>query len=151
MIAVFLGVMIILVFGNVIGRYVFNTGFVWSEEIARLCFIFLVYLGSIEAMRDNRHLLIDTFLLKFPKKIKNIIYALIQVSVIYIMYILTTGAWRLAVQNRNNVWIVTGFPSYIVHFFGCILGFSIILLSIFNLIRLIFYKMPVEELIRMRN
>jgi TRAP-type C4-dicarboxylate transport system permease small subunit len=143
--------MIILVFGNVIGRYVFNTGFVWSEEIARLCFIFLVYLGSIEAMRDNRHLMIDTLLLKFPKPVRTGVYALIQVGIIYIMFIITTGAWKLAVQNRNNVWITTGFPSYIVHFFGCILGVSIILLSILNLVRLFINKQSVEELTKVRD
>ena len=75
MIAVFLGMMIVLVFMNVIGRYVFNVGFVWSEELARLCFIFLVYLGSIEAMRDNRHLMIDTLMLKVPKLFQIILYA----------------------------------------------------------------------------
>ena len=59
LIAVFLACMILLLFMNVVLRYVFNTGFVWSEEIARLCFIYLVYLGAIGAARDNRHLLID--------------------------------------------------------------------------------------------
>ena len=151
MIAVFLGLMILLVFMNVLGRYLFSIGFVWSEEVARLCFIFLVYLGSIEAMRDNRHLLVDTFLLKLPKLFQAVIYALTQAGIIWVMYILAYGAWKLVVQNRNNVWIATNFPWYIVHFFGCILGVSVILISVFNLFRLFILKTPVEELIRMRN
>ena len=56
LIAIFLGIMIFLTFLNVIMRYVFSSGFVWSEEIARICFIYLVYLGTIDAYRDNRHL-----------------------------------------------------------------------------------------------
>jgi len=151
MIAVFLGLMILLVFINVLGRYLFSIGFVWSEEIARLCFIFLVYLGSIEAMRDNRHLLVDTFLLKIPKLFRIGIYTLTQAGIIWVMYILTRGAWGAVLMTRNNIWIATGVPSHFVHFFGCILGVSVILLSVINLVRLFIFKMPVEELIKMRN
>ena len=34
--AFFLAVMIFLVFANVVLRYLFSTGFAWSEEVARL-------------------------------------------------------------------------------------------------------------------
>jgi len=151
MIALFLGLMILLVFVNVLARYLFSMGFVWSEEIARLCFIFLVYLGSVEAMRDNRHLLVDTLLLKVPRLLQIGIYASTQVGIIWIMYRLTQGAWRVVLMTRYNVWIATGFPSHFVHFFGCILGVSIMLISVLNLVRLFVFKMPVEELIKMRN
>jgi len=151
MIAIFLAVMISLVFMNVVLRYVFTMGFVWSEEIARLSFIFIVYLGSIEAMRDNRHLLIDTFMLKAPKPVQIALYALTQIIIIWMMLVLTRGAWALVAQNRYNVWIATGFPSFIVHFFGCILGVSVSIISSINLVRLFVLKTPVIDLIRMRD
>jgi len=151
MIAIFLGMMILLVFMNVIGRYVFSIGFVWSEEVARLCFIFLVYLGSIEAMRDNRHLFIDTLMLKSPKLLQTVIYVLIQAIIIWLMIILTRGAWGLVLQNRHNVWIATHFPSFIVHFFGCLLGASVAIIAVFNLILLFVFKVPVSELIKIRD
>jgi len=151
MIAIFLAVMISLVFMNVVLRYVFTIGFVWSEEIARLSFIFIVYLGSIEAMRDNRHLLIDTVLLKTPKPVQITLYALTQIIVIWMMIVLTRGAWALVLQNRYNVWIATGFPSFVVHFFGCIVGASVAFISGINLFRLFVLKVPVSELIKVRN
>jgi len=151
MIAVFLAVMISLVFMNVVARYVFNVGFVWSEEIARLCFIFIVYLGSIEAMRDNRHLMIDTLMRKVPRLLQVALYALTQGIIVWLMIVLTRGAWGLVVQNRYNVWIATGFPSYIVHLFGCLLGASVALIAVFNLVRLFVFKIPVSELIRIRD
>lgn len=151
MIAVFLAMMILLVFMNVVGRYVFNIGFVWSEELARLSFIFLVYLGSIEAMRDNRHLMIDAVLMRVPKPAGTLLYAAVQGCIIWLMIIQTMGAWGLVAQNRNNVWITTGFPAYIVHFFGVILGVSIALIAAFNLVRLFVFKTPVSELIQIRE
>ena len=148
MIAIFLGLMILLVFLNVLVRNLFNIGFVWSEELSRLCFIFLVYLGSIEAMRYNRHLLIDSLLLRIPKLFQIVIYAFTQLAIIWVMAILTQGAWSLVIQNLKNFWIATHFPAYIVHFFGCILGVSVIIISVANLIRLFVLKTPVVDLIR---
>lgn len=151
MTGIFLAMMIILVFLNVIGRYLFNIGFVWSEEISRLCFIFLVYLGSIEAMRDNRHLMIDTLMMKVPKTAQTVIYTVVQVCIIWLMVILTRGSWGLVMQNRNNRWVSTGFPAHIVHFFGIILGVSIAIIAFVNLVRLFVFKKPVPELIAIRD
>ncbi|MDR2600843.1 MAG: TRAP transporter small permease [Spirochaetaceae bacterium] len=151
LIAVFLALMIILVFMNVVGRYIFNKGFVWSEEVSRLCFIFLVYLGSIEAMRDNRHLLIDTLLLRLPKKGKKILYAITQILIIWLMVIQTRGSLGLVIQNRNNVWITTGFPAHIVHLFGLLLGVSIAAIAVYNLVRLLVFKEKVAEIIKIRD
>ena len=151
MIAVFLAVMIALVFANVVARYIFNVGFVWSEEVTRLCFIFLVYLGSIEAMRDNRHLLIDAVLAKTNVVVQKLIYTAIQLCIIWLMVIQTRGSWGLVMQNRNNVWITTGFPAHVVHFFGVLLGVSIALIAVFNIVRLFVFKTPVVELIKIRE
>jgi TRAP-type C4-dicarboxylate transport system permease small subunit len=151
LIAVFLALMIILVFLNVVGRYAFSIGFVWSEEVSRLCFIFLVYLGSIEAMRDNRHLMVDTLLLRVPKLVQKVVYSLIQICIIWLMVIQVRGSWGLMLQNRNNRWVSTGFPSHFVHFFGVILGVSIALIAVFNLVRLFVFKASVSELITIRD
>jgi TRAP-type C4-dicarboxylate transport system permease small subunit len=151
MIALFLALMIGLVFLNVVGRYAFNVGFVWSEEISRLCFIFLVYLGSIEAMRGNRHLLIDALLIRTPPAVGKALYALIQACVIWLMWIQVRGSWGLVLQNRNNRWVTTGFPAHIVHFFGIILGVSIALIAVYNLVRLFVLKTPVADLVAIRE
>lgn len=147
LIAFFLIVMISLMFMNVILRYFFNKGFAWSEEIARIAFIYLVYLGSIEAARDNRHLLIDSLLLKFKPTTQKYVYALIQICIIWLMGILTVGSWGLMKLNLNDRWVATQFPIYLVYLSGLILGVSIILISIANLFYLFVQKKSVEELI----
>jgi TRAP-type C4-dicarboxylate transport system permease small subunit len=147
LIALFLGAMIALMFMNVVLRYLFNKGFAWSEEIARICFINLVYLGSIEAARDNRHLLIDSLLLKLKPRSQKVVYIMIQACIIWLMGILTAGSWGLMKQNRYDRWVATGFPIYLVYLSGAILGIAIIVISIMNLVRLIVQKQPVAELI----
>jgi len=151
LIAFFLAVMIILTFMNVVLRYAFGTGFAWSEEIARLAFIFLVYLGSIEAMRDNRHLLIDSVLVRLPPLGQRVLYGVLQAVIIWLMYILTEGSFRLMIQNFQNSWAVTHFPTWVVYAVGAIMGVSIALLALINIFRVAFTKTPVPELLAARD
>lgn len=145
--AFFLTVMIVLVFMNVLLRYLFSTGFAWSEEIARLCFIYLVYLGSIGAMRDNQHLNIDSLLTRIPVLAQKITYFLVQAAIIWVMAILTQGSWQLVIQNLNDRWVATQFPIFLVYGIGLVTGISIIVIALANLYRLIVFKMSVGELL----
>ncbi|WP_323000325.1 TRAP transporter small permease [Castellaniella sp.] len=56
LIAVMLMIMVVLVFGNVVLRYGFNSGIIVSEEVSRMLFIWVTFLGSVLAMRENAHL-----------------------------------------------------------------------------------------------
>lgn len=56
LIAAMLMVMVALVFGNVVLRYGFNSGIIVSEEVSRMLFIWVTFLGSVIAMRENAHL-----------------------------------------------------------------------------------------------
>ena len=151
LIAFFLAVMIILVFINVVFRYLFSKGFAWSEEIARLCFIYLVYLGSIGAMRDNQHLIIDSVLSRVPLIAQKIIYFLVQAGIIWLMFLLGRGSWMLMVQNFRDRWVATHFPTYLVYASGFITGIAIGIIALVNLFHLIVMKMPVADLLKIRD
>ena len=63
-----LGLMVALVvdvFLGVFSRYVLHTTFQWYDEVARLCFVWMVFLGAAVAVRRGAHfrlhLLIDRF------------------------------------------------------------------------------------------
>jgi TRAP-type C4-dicarboxylate transport system permease small subunit len=149
--AFFLTVMTVLVFMNVLLRYFFSTGFAWSEEIARLCFIYLVYLGSIGAMRDNQHLIIDSLLTRVPVLAQKIIYTLVQAGIIWVMGILIMGSWQLVVQNLGDRWVATQFPIYLVYAIGLVTGVSITIIALANLYRLTVLGMSVGELLTIRD
>lgn len=144
-IAIFLGVMIFFTFLNVILRQ-FKMGFPWSEEVTRICFIYLVYLGAIIAARENRHLMIDTLMIKIPPMFQKVLYVVIQGTIIWLMGVLATGAFQNAWKNRNDFWVATHFPVFLVHFSGVLLGVSVIIISLVNLYRMLVMKEPVLKL-----
>lgn len=151
LIAFFLAIMIALVFVNVVLRYGFSTGFAWSEEITRLCFIYLVYLGAIGAMRDNQHLIIDSILTRIQPAAQKAVFLLVQVGIIWVMGILSMGSWQLVIQNLGDRWVATQFPVFLIFGVGLVTGVAIILLSLANIYRLVVLKLSVSELISVRH
>lgn len=146
LIAIFLAIMIVLVFANVVMRYVFSTGFAWSEEIARLCFIYLVYLGTIDAFRDNRHLGVEMLVERVGPRARKVLYLAIQGIVIWMMGLLAWGSFTLAKQGINDKWVATGYPLFLISGVGVVTGVSIILLAIGNIVKMFTGKQTVLEL-----
>ena len=73
-IAVCLAVMVVLVFGNVVLRYVFNSGITVSEELSRWLMVWLTFLGAIVALREHAHLGVDTLVRALPPAGKRICF-----------------------------------------------------------------------------
>src|SRR6218665_1102432 len=65
-----LAVMALMVFANVVLRYLFNSGITLTEEVARLIFVWLTFLGSIVALRHGTHLGMDTIVARVPHRMK---------------------------------------------------------------------------------
>ncbi|WP_341740800.1 TRAP transporter small permease [Trueperella pyogenes] len=144
--AVFLAMMVSFMLINVVMRFIFNSGLAWSEEVARLAFIFLVYLGTIGAFRDNRHLGVNTLLERLPLRLAQITYIVVQGIIVWVMYLLVMGSISLAGQSFNDQWVATQFPRWIVSGVGALTGVAIIILALANIIRMIRGKTIVELL-----
>jgi TRAP-type C4-dicarboxylate transport system permease small subunit len=56
LVALCLLVMVLMVFGNVVLRYGFNSGLAVSEELSRWLFVWMTFLGAVIALRDNAQL-----------------------------------------------------------------------------------------------
>lgn len=54
-----LAVMAVLVFANVVGRYLFDVSWSWVEEVTRYMMIWLAYLGAGLALRHRRHVAVE--------------------------------------------------------------------------------------------
>jgi TRAP-type C4-dicarboxylate transport system permease small subunit len=55
-----MGSMALLVFVNVVTRYVFGTSLIWVEELTQYEMIWVAYLGAGLALREGRHVAVDT-------------------------------------------------------------------------------------------
>ena len=91
-IAVCLAVMVVLVFGNVVLRYVFNSGIPISEELSRWLLVWLTFLGAIVALRQHAHLGVDTLVRALPPAGKRICFVLSYCLMLYVDWLLSPEA-----------------------------------------------------------
>ena len=66
--ALMLALMLVLVLGNVILRYGFSTGIDVSEELSRLLFIWVVFVGAVLAAREKAHIKVDLLSSKLSRR-----------------------------------------------------------------------------------
>ncbi|KXL52772.1 ectoine TRAP transporter small permease protein TeaB [Anaerotignum neopropionicum] len=86
-------IMTVLIFIQVIMRYVFGSSLVWSEEMARYVFIWLIYLGISYGARVMKHIKIEAALGLFPKKLRpfviilgDVLFLVFSVVIVYLAY-----------------------------------------------------------------
>jgi TRAP-type C4-dicarboxylate transport system permease small subunit len=65
--------MTMILFIQVIMRYVFSNSLTWSEELARYMFIWLIYLCISHAAKQMKHIKIEAALFIFPRRIRPLI------------------------------------------------------------------------------
>jgi TRAP-type transport system small permease protein len=103
-----LAAMLVMVFGNVVLRYVFNSGISASEEASRILFVWMVFLGAIVAMRDHAHLGVDSFVLKLPPGEQKVVRVLVLLVMLYLCSLMLIGSWKQTVINLGTFAPVTG-------------------------------------------
>src|SRR6059036_2757500 len=92
-----LAVMVVLVFGNVVLRYAFNSGITVSEELSRWLFVWLTFLGATVAMKEHTHLGMDSVVARLPPIGKKICFLLSHLLMLFAVYLFFVGTWAQTV------------------------------------------------------
>lgn len=146
-IALFLSLMAIFVFGNVVLRYAFNSGITWSEEVSRFLFIWLIFLGAILALKDNEHLGVDSIVKKLPLKGKKIVYVISNLLMIVTLVLVFDGSWKLTMMNVDQSAPATGMSYAYIYMIGMVMSVGMGLIIILRLFRVLFNKMSESEFV----
>jgi len=128
LIALFLAIMVVLVFGNVVLRYAFNSGITVSEEISRWLFVWLTFLGAIVALKEHGHLGTDMLVSRLPVAGKKICLVIGQLLMLYICWLLFKGSLDQARINWDVAAPVTGISTAIFYASGVVFAVSAALL-----------------------
>lgn len=65
--SIFISVTTVLVIINIILRYIFNSGLVWSEEVATGCFVWSVFIGAVAVFKHRGHVGVDLIVKRLPQ------------------------------------------------------------------------------------
>jgi TRAP-type C4-dicarboxylate transport system permease small subunit len=129
--------MVVLVFGNVVLRYGFNSGLTVSEELSRWLFVWMTFLGAVVALRDNAHLGTDMLVGKLGPLGKRICMGLSLALMLYCLWLLFQGSleqYKVNVDSESPVMEVSMGWFYAAGMVFAVLGAPILLQDIFKLL-----------------
>jgi TRAP-type transport system small permease protein len=113
-----LGVMVVLVFGNVVARYGFDSAITWAEEVARFLFVWLTYLGATFAAYKGLHLGIDLVVVRLGTRSQIFAEIFKLIVILGFLFIWTVGGVALIEANLNYMSPATGFSMGLVYLIG---------------------------------
>lgn len=113
-----LGMIIVLVFADVIARFAFSTSIAVANELARFCFVYMIYFGVSYAIREKRHMRVTLLLDLIPEKAARWVYAaaefvflIYSVAVCWLGVVITQQAFE-----RGKILSSTEWPLGVLYF-----------------------------------
>jgi TRAP-type C4-dicarboxylate transport system permease small subunit len=91
--------MVIIIFAQVISRYVFNASFSWSEEIARFLMVWVTFAGSAYAFRKGAHIGITALVEALPNNYGFYVKLLSRFLTILFFIVLGYYGWEHTAQQ----------------------------------------------------
>ena len=150
-IAGFLAVMVVLVFGNVVLRYAFNSGITVSEELSRWLMVWLTFLGAVVALRDHSHLGVDTLVRVLPPAGKRICFVLSYALMLYADWLLLAGSWRQTLITIGDRAPATNLSVGLFYGAGIVFGVSAGIILIYDLVRVLTGAASEDDLVAVRE
>lgn len=139
--------MVVMVFGNVVLRYGFNSGITVSEELSRVFFVWLTFIGAILAMHEGAHLGVTNVVERMTRRGKLVSAGICQLLIIVCSVMLVWGTWSQHDINATTRAPVTGLPLIWVFGVGYLTGALIAVHAIHRLWRILTGQVTDEELI----
>lgn len=108
-----LAVMALAVFVNVVLRYGFGTGIAASEELSRLLFVWMVFIGATVAYPRGEHMAFTILLsaLRNTRAVRTAMIVVIRLLVIAACAFVAWGAWQQVIVGMGSHSVVMHYPT----------------------------------------
>ncbi|MGP9807628.1 TRAP transporter small permease [Halomonas sp. AOP12-C2-37] len=105
-IATLLVALIISVSANVIGRAVFNRSLPWADELARMLFIWLIFIGAAAAFARYEHIAVDILVRKLKPRAAHMLYLFQHVVITALMGVIIWGGCLVIARASSRTAIL---------------------------------------------
>lgn len=146
-----LGLMVAMVFGNVVLRYGFNSAITVSEELSRWLFVWMTFLGALVALRSHAHLGTDSLVSRLPLAGKKLCLVLAHLLMLYLCWLMFRGAWAQTVINWDTTSAVMQASMGWFYLSGVVFAVLAVLILVHELWKLATGQLSEEDLIGVRE
>lgn len=124
---------VVIMFGpillNIILRYGFDSGFVSSDEIARVAFIYMTFIGGAITFIEGRHIGVKGLPAMVKPGAARVLKLVAMAATLVATLILAGGAWQLILHNHGGRTPVLEIPIEVLYF-PILLAGAVIVISI---------------------
>ncbi len=103
--------MAVLVFANVVSRYLFNHSIIWVEELTQFQMIWVAYLGAGLALREGRHVAVDTLQDLLPSGVRRALRNFVALLMAAFAVMLVVLGFQIASFTWSQETPVMGLPT----------------------------------------
>jgi len=134
--ALCLAAMALAVFINVVLRYGFGSGIPASEELSRLLFVWMVFIGATAAYARGEHMAFTALLRPFRQHalmpwVARLIHGLVVLAAALVAW----GAWQQVVVGLDSTSVVMGYPVALLPLPAFLSATAITAMALVNLVR----------------
>ncbi|MEW6511355.1 MAG: TRAP transporter small permease [Bacteroidota bacterium] len=98
----FLSIMIVLSFAQVLLRNLFGSGLIWGDQLVRQMVMWTGFTGAALAAAGNRHISIDALTKFLPARVRHALRVLTNVFASVVCVYLMLAAWGLLLSERES-------------------------------------------------
>ncbi len=146
--AAMLAVMVVMVFGNVVLRYGFNSGIVTSEEAARFLFVWLTFVGAVVAMYEGTHLGVDSLVRMVNTQGKKWLFGISSALMLSCCVLLFIGSYKQTMINLTVPSAVMEIPMALMYGIGMVAAGGMGFIICINLYKLLTGQLKDEDLVQ---
>jgi TRAP-type transport system small permease protein len=137
--------MTILVFLQVIFRYVLDAPLDWSEEMASFAFVWMALLGASVGLKNDEHPRLDIFYQIFPDSVKRLCSFIINLAILFMLVVLFIFGLKLTIAMKMQRTAALG---YSISYVYAVLPLSAIIMFIHVFVKslLLVFNSKAEEI-----
>lgn len=132
-----LGLMALAVFVNVVLRYGFGSGIAASEELSRLLFVWMVFIGATAAYPAGEHMAFTSLvaMLRGKPAVMTLVTVAIRLLVLLSCGLVAWGAWQQVIVGMDSHSVVLGYPTALLPLPALLCAVVIGLMALVELVR----------------
>jgi len=132
---VMLSVDVVVVFLQVIFRYVFDSPLSWSEEFSRILIMWITFLGVALSVKYSEEISLDAFIKLAPKNVQIHMKAVSGCISIFIILILVRASISLFLSTQNIKTVALGVPTGFLYLSFTVGGSLTVMYYFYHLVR----------------
>jgi TRAP-type transport system small permease protein len=148
-----LATMVLMVFGNAAlrklsdyGLVLFGGGIDVSEELSRIIFVWLTFVGAVVVARENAHMGVDTLVARFGTRGRTAFMVVSDAFVILCCAVFFWGTWKQAGLHGSNFAPITGMSMIWVYGVGFFASAGMGLLALARIVRALTGRLGPDEI-----